>query len=207
MKYYIEITLLPHAEIEWHFLWEKVYQQLHLALVAQAFEKEVDVDNSGNKKLLKVSEIGVSFPGRSVNRRHLGHQLRLFAQTQETLEQFDAPNRFKTLSDYVHLTSIKPVPDKVKGYGCYFRIQVQHNNEYLARRKTKAKKNALSFDDALKHFASREEPIINAPFVYVKSSSSGERFPLFIGYQDSEKSDCQGFSCYGLSRHSPVPIF
>ena len=194
MKYYLEITLLPNDEIPLYFLWEKVYQQLHLAFVAIKDEKDK-------------SPIGVSFPSYNVGNHHLCKKLRLFAETEALLERFNAKEWLVNLSDYVHLTSIRAVPEKVKRYGSYFRIQVQHNNEYLARRKTKAKKNALSFDDALKHFASREEPFINAPFVYVKSSSSGERFPLFIGYQDSEKSDCQGFSCYGLSRHSPVPIF
>jgi CRISPR-associated endonuclease Csy4 len=206
MNYYIEVTLLPHSEIGWSFLWEKVYQQLHLALVEQAFEKEV-VDESGYKKLIKVSKIGLSFPSRSVTRQHLGNNLRLFAETKNVLEDFDAQNRFKNLSDHLHLRSIQEVPRKVKGYGSYFRIQVQHNNGYLARRKTKAKKNALSFDDALKHFALREEALINAPFVYVKSASSGERFPLLIGYQEKEEADYQGFSCYGLSRQSTVPIF
>jgi len=194
MNYYIEITLLPHSEIEWAFLWEKVYQQLHLGLVAMKNEQE------------RVP-IGVSFPSRSVTRHHLGNNLRLFAKTKNVLEDFDAQNCFKNLSDYLHLRSIQEVPRNVKGYGCFYRIQAQHNNEYLARRKTKAKKNALTFDDALKHFALREEPFINAPFVYVKSSSTGERFPLLIGYQEKEQGDYQDFSYYGLSRQSTVPVF
>ena len=49
MKNYIEITLLPSAEITLSFLWEKLYQQLHLALVEiQDSDKSVSV--------------GVSFP-------------------------------------------------------------------------------------------------------------------------------------------------
>jgi len=35
MKWYIDLTLLPESEIPIYFLWEKVYQQLHLALVEQ----------------------------------------------------------------------------------------------------------------------------------------------------------------------------
>jgi len=206
MNYYLEITLLPHSEIGWHFLWEKVYQQLHLALVEQAFEKEI-VDDCGNKKMIKASKIGVSFPSRSVTRHHLGKNLRLFADTQAVLEQLDALRWLSELSDYVHLTRIKPVPEKIKGYGSYFRIQVQHNNAYLARRKTKAKNNTLPFAEAMTHFALREAEWIDAPFVYLKSASSGERFPLFVGYQQREKCDTQDFSCYGLSRHSTVPIF
>lgn len=205
MNYYLEITLLPHSEIEWHFLWEKVYQQLHLALVEQAFEKEVDVDNSGNKKLIKVSKIGISFPSRNVKRHHLGHQLRVFAQTQEQLEQFDAPRWFSTLSDYVHLTQIRAVPKTVKEYGSYFRIQTKSNNEQLSKRRSKRFK--ISFDEAMQHFASRQEEQTNVPFVYVKSSSSGERFPIFIGYIEQAEASETSFSCYGLSKQSTVPVF
>lgn len=205
MNYYLEITLLPHSEIEWHFLWEKVYQQLHLALVEQAFEKEVDVDNSGNKKLIKVSKIGISFPSRNAQRHHLGHQLRVFAQTQEQLEQFDAPRWFDALSDYVHLTRIRAVPESVKSHGCYFRIQTKNNNEQLSKRRSQRHK--ISVDEAMKHFASHEQEMTNAPFVYIKSNSSGERFPLFIGYVEQTEASEKSFSCYGLSKQSTVPVF
>ena len=33
MKHYIEITLLPDAEVGLGFIWQKMYQQIHLALV------------------------------------------------------------------------------------------------------------------------------------------------------------------------------
>jgi CRISPR-associated endonuclease Csy4 len=207
MKHYIDITLLPDPEIPLYFLWEKVYQQLHLALVEHAFEKEV-VDNSGNKKLIKVSKIGISFPGYDVEKHHLCKKLRLFSETKELLESLNAGKWLANLSDYVHLTSIKPVePEKIKGYGCFYRIQAQHNNAYLARRKTKAKKNALPFEEAMKYFALRKDKSIDAPFVYLKSASSGKRFPLFIAYQEKKEANYQGFSCYGLSPQSTVPIF
>ena len=44
MKNYIEMTLLPDADITLNFLWEKLYQQLHLALVEiQDSDKTVPV--------------------------------------------------------------------------------------------------------------------------------------------------------------------
>ncbi|MCX7067526.1 MAG: type I-F CRISPR-associated endoribonuclease Cas6/Csy4 [Methylococcales bacterium] len=204
MKYYLEMTLLPNEEIPLFFLWEKVYQQLHLALVEQAIKKEV-VDNSGNKKLIKVSKIGISFPSQNVKRHHLGHQLRVFAPTQQQLEQFNAQRWFDSLSDYVHLTRIRAVPDTVKKYGCYFRIQTQNNNEQLSNRRSR--RLNISIDEAMKHFASREEELTDAPFIYVKSSSSGERFPLFIGHLEQAETSEKSFSCYGLSKYSTVPIF
>jgi CRISPR-associated endonuclease Csy4 len=192
MTYYLEITLLPHSEIEWHFLWEKVYQQLHLGLVAIKDENDT-------------VSLGVSFPSQNVKRHHLGHQLRVFAPTQEQLEQFDAPRWFDSLSDYVHLTRIRAVPDTVKKYGCYFRIQTKNNNEQLGKRRSQRLK--ISVDEAMKHFASREEELTTAPFVYIKSNSSGERFPLFIGYIEQTEAHEKTFNCYGLSKQSTVPVF
>lgn len=192
MNYYLEITLLPHSEIEWHFLWEKVYQQLHLGLVTIKDEKDT-------------VSLGISFPSLNVKRHHLGHQLRVFAKTQEQLEQFNAPHWFNTLSDYVHLTQIRTVPKTVKAYGSYFRIQTKSNNEQLAKRRSKWLK--ISVDEAIQHFASRPEQQTNAPFVYAKSNSSGQRFPIFIGYLEQAEANENSFSCYGLSKQSTVPVF
>ena len=33
MNYYREITILPNADISFYFIWQKLYQQIHLALV------------------------------------------------------------------------------------------------------------------------------------------------------------------------------
>ncbi|MEI6706620.1 MAG: type I-F CRISPR-associated endoribonuclease Cas6/Csy4 [Methylococcales bacterium] len=192
MKYYIDITLLPDPEISIHFLWEKVYQKLHLGLVAIKDKNDTVA-------------LGVSFPSLNIKRHHLGHQLRVFAPTQQQLEQFDAPRWFDSLSDYVHLTRIRAVPDTVKKYGCYFRIQTQNNNEQLSNRRSR--RLNISIDEAMKYFATREEELIDAPFIYVKSISSGERFPLFIGHLEQAETSEKSFSCYGLSKYSTVPIF
>ena len=55
MKYYQQISLMPTADIGLYFLWQKVYQQIHLALVE-------------NKSSDNVSAIGVSFPEYNTNR-------------------------------------------------------------------------------------------------------------------------------------------
>ena len=69
MNYYQDITLLPDAEANIGFLWEKVFQQVHLALV----EKKNPHGKSG---------IAVSFPGYGNKGFPLGNKLRLLAPTQ-----------------------------------------------------------------------------------------------------------------------------
>ncbi|MFA0280003.1 type I-F CRISPR-associated endoribonuclease Cas6/Csy4, partial [Vibrio sp. 10N.222.55.F8] len=49
MNYYQEITLLPDAEISLGFIWQNVFQQVHIALV-------------DNKVAANQSAIAVGFP-------------------------------------------------------------------------------------------------------------------------------------------------
>ncbi len=59
MKHYIDIILLPDPEIPLYFLWEKVYQQLHLALV--------EIKEPDNKV-----KVGVAFPQYDEQQHQLG---------------------------------------------------------------------------------------------------------------------------------------
>ncbi len=193
MKCYIDITLLPSADIALNFLWEKVYQQLHLALV--------EIQDSSNKV-----SVGVAFPEYDETQNQLGSQLRLFAPSRAALEGMNLQQWISRLSDYVHITEIRKVPGKVDGYAVFKRIQPKSNNTRLARRK--AKREAISYETALAYFQTKEEQFSQLPFIHIKSHSSGNRFRLMIAR--AEANDYQaddGFSTYGLSSKSSVPIF
>ena len=102
MKYYLEITLLPNPDINLLTLWSKVFQQIHLGLV----------EMQDNQKRVP---IGVSFPEYIIGEKYsvLGGKLRLFAQEETTLARLDAPKWLSRLSDYVHCTGIRSVPEKL----------------------------------------------------------------------------------------------
>src|SRR3990167_8104397 len=87
MKFYFDITLLPSAEIPLSFLWEKMFQQVHLALVEMK-------SANGN------SDIAVSFPEYDGKSFPLGHKLRLFASTKSQLQQLDIGKWLNRLADY-----------------------------------------------------------------------------------------------------------
>ncbi len=194
MKCYIEITLLPSADISSYFLWEKIYQQLHLVLV----------EAQGSNNTVKV---GVSFPEYDASQYQLGHKLRLFAQSGEVLENLNVNKWLSRLSDYLHITSIRDVPEKVEGYVFFKRIQLKSNNDRLARRK--AKRKNISYEQAKAHYDGRKEQYSRAPFIRIKSHSSDKRYRLIIARVDAD-SGAQiddGFSTYGLSARSAVPVF
>ncbi|WP_031431429.1 type I-F CRISPR-associated endoribonuclease Cas6/Csy4 [Methylomicrobium agile] len=195
MKVYQDINLLPDAEIGLHFLWEKVYQQVHLALVEMQ-----DADG-------KVP-IGIALPAYDAENRRLGHKLRLLAETERQLEQCNVREWLSRLSDYVHLTQIRAIPDRVRTHAYYRRIQSKSSSARLARlARRKAERENIGIELAIATFENCVEQRIEAPFVWMKSQSSGERFRLFIEYVETGEPTKGGFSTYGLSHSSSVPVF
>jgi CRISPR-associated endonuclease Csy4 len=194
MDYYQELSLLPQEEINIHFLWSKVFQQIHLGMVEIQDEK-------------KQVPIGVSFPKyRAEEKRFaLGDKCRLFAGDEMTLEHFAAPLRLARLSDYVHCTGIRPVPSKLSGHAVYRRIQPKTNAERLARRY--AKRHEINFDEALTRYSDMVSDNIKMPFVRLKSLSNKEEFCLWIAKVVTTEASSGSFSTYGLSATTTVPEF
>ena len=205
MKFYQEITLIDQAEISSYFIWSKLYTQLHLAFAEQ---------KDGNNKV----NIGLSFPkyiyeqGNDTKkfRVHLGDKLRIFAENQADLEKLNILKWLDRLTDYLHVTSIREVPEsKVTGYVVYKRKQVKTNAQRLARHRVK--RGDIGFDEALARY-SNVVTTTNLPYIEMGSLSTSDeqakrRFKLFIEKQFAEKSETQVFSTYGLSSVSSVPEF
>lgn len=221
MGFYCEITLLPNPEVNIYFLWSKVYQQIHLSLVEMQ-------DDQGRVP------IGISFPEYVTGERFsvLGGKLRLFAADEATLTKFDATKWLSRLSDYVHCTSIRPVPDRVKGYAIYQRLQPKTNPERLARRYLRRWEKHHPGETApdLATVLSRELPFsvkdgagavvkqtlrycdmspsaVRVPFIRLQSLSGGHSFCLWIQKKTVEAAVAGPFSCYGLSVAATVPEF
>jgi CRISPR-associated endonuclease Csy4 len=186
--------LLPQEEIPIHFLWSKVFQQIHLGLVEMQ-------DEQGRVP------IGLSFPEYVTGEKFslLGGKLRLLAKDEATLSQFNATKWLSRLSDYVHCTSICPVPEKIASYSVYQREQPKTNKERLARRY--AKRHDVDYDSALKCYSDMAHQTISTPFIRLKSLSGGNEFCLWIKKTVVTEPSGMVFSSYGLSAESTVPEF
>lgn len=192
MDYYQEVELLPDVDIGVYFLWQKVYQQIHLALVER---KRSDTE----------CPIGVAFPGYDMEKNFLGVKLRLFSGDEELLEQMDCERWLNRLRDYIHLGGIKPVPNKIAGHACFKHIKLKGNKEKLARRR--AKRKGETFQQALAHFEGLKEQNCRLPYINMVSQTNGQRFRLFIGMRLMEQPQEGFYSCYGLSNTTTVPLF
>lgn len=212
MKYYQDITLIPGDGMSLYPIWEKIFRQLHLALVEHAFEIETNIGK------VKQSKVGVAFPKYTQENHFLGNKMRLLALSETDLKAIDLEKYFSRLEDYVHKTSVKEVPiEKITGYAFFKRVAIKGNAERLARRREKRltrKGVQTSYEEALNYFQNdqnREQPKhteTKLPFIYLNSVTTNQRFPLFIEMVSTEqKSDKAKFSCYGLSGVHSVPIF
>ncbi|PCJ39524.1 MAG: type I-F CRISPR-associated endoribonuclease Cas6/Csy4 [SAR86 cluster bacterium] len=190
MKHYLDITLLPDAEANLGFIWQKVFQQIHIALAENKLP-------NGN------SAIAVSFPEYS-DKFPLGSKLRLFSPTVEILEQLNVNQWLNRLSDYTHCTSIKEVPESV-AHTRFKRKQFTTNPHRLARRRVKRKGGTL--EEALQYYATFEDKESKLPFINMNSLSGESKFRLFIDKEEAAEPVQGEFNCYGLSKTATVPWF
>ena len=198
MRYYQEITLLPSLEIPLSFLWTKVYGQLHLGLVSMKDEKDC-------------VSIGVSFPAyQAISHKRgekgggLGTRLRLFAKDASELEALGVEKLLARLRDYVHITGIRPVPERLNGYAVYRRFHQIKSVGQKARRF--AKRHAIAREEAEKLFPS-ERPEKKFPYLQLNSLTNQNRFSLFIAKETTEQPAEGTFNVYGLSTGATVPEF
>ncbi len=194
MNYYLEITLLSNPDLNLFSLWSKVYQQIHLGLVEMQ-------DDQGRVP------IGVAFPEHVQGDKYsvLGGKLRLFAEHEATLSQFNASHWLARLSDYVHCTSIRPVPEKRSGYATYQREQPKASKERQARRY--AHYHNVDYDTALSRYQGKSQKTLETPFIRLQSLSGGQTFCLWIKKTVVTEPSGITFSGYGLSATATVPEF
>ena len=215
MNYYQDITLISNAEINLGFLWQKVFQQVHIALVENGYEY-VRKEKNGTETTLRGSNIAVSFPCYADNAYPLGNKLRLLAQEQVLLEKLGIEKWLSRLLDYVKIDSIIAVPSSVSYAGFrQKRVKGEKRLEQSLQKKAKhlADKFGKDFNSTLqdlkkKHVFNEEK----LPYIQVESQSNAtadrkSRFKLFI--EKAELADPQQgtFDCYGLSKIATVPLF
>jgi len=199
MKYYLDITLLPEADITLGFIWQKVYQQVHIALV------DNKVDKNG-------SVIAVAFPRYGDKAFPLGNQLRLLANDESQLTELNITKWLNRFEDYVHIKSIKPVPDKVTQVA-FVRQQVKGEarieKDMLSKAKRWSEKSGQSIDVCLVALEKSKPKADNGlPFIWLESQETKKRniknqskFPLFIKKIDVNEQQTGVLNCYGLSEN------
>ena len=212
MNYYQEITLLPEQDITIGFIWQKVFQQVHIALV----ENKIDE---------KHSAIALSFPDYGKDRFPLGGKLRLLAQEKESLDKLDITKWLNRLIDYVHIKSVRNVPE-TKSFACFLRENLKGETRIEKNMQIKAKrwseKSGKPLQECLAELE-KSKPKIESypPFVWCESQETKRcnpenvaKFPLYIKKIEVESMQVGKINCYGLAinnsnkgKIASVPLF
>ncbi|MCD6433334.1 MAG: type I-F CRISPR-associated endoribonuclease Cas6/Csy4 [Sulfurimonas sp.] len=200
MNYYVDIKLLSDTEITLGFIWQKVYSQMHLALV------EIKDENN-------TVDVGFSFPLYGEHPFPLGDTLRVLTGSKERLEALDVSKWLNRLDGYAYVGEIKEVPSDIKGYVSFGRKQFKSNTEIRRLAKRYAKRNGISEEEALSNYELTEQKYTKLKddnqlaFVNMKSLSNGHPMKIFIVKKEVEKEEKGAFSTYGLSNFSTLPCF
>jgi CRISPR-associated endonuclease Csy4 len=200
MKYYLDITLLPDAEANLGFIWKKVFQQIHIALVDNKIG-----DNESAVALSIVNYGDTAFP--------LGNHLRLLANTKQALQKLDIHRWLSRLDDYCHIKLIKPVPTDISVHASFRRKPVKSIEKKAQRRAMHLNK---PYDEVLAYLRkeNRSEKS-ELPFINAESQQSKGRlelgespyFLIFVERVFTDKPVVGKFDCYGFSRTATVPWF
>ena len=200
MNFYIDITLLPATEANLGFLWQKVFQQVHIALV--------DNKVSDNESAIAMSVVGYgdkTFP--------LGNKLRLLSSDEDSLQRLNVIRWLNRLGDYCHISSIEKVPADIRQHARFSRKNVKSIWKKAQRRAAHLNKPYGEVLDYLIEEAKSKE--CQLPFITVESQDTKKRaapnvschFLLFIAKDLCNEAVTGKFDCYGLSKTASVPLF
>lgn len=186
MNSYQEITLLPPPEISLYFVWQTLYQIVHLKIVET---KHTAIENW----------IFVTFPEYSPYT--LGSKLRIFG-TETGLATFNIKQALHKLEDYLHTTPIRDVPQSITGYSRFKRLQTKQGSASQAKRR--ALRLGQDFDRAYTDL--NQKPPSRLPFLQLKSLSTGQAYKVRIQQIHTNRANqTPVFNAYGLNH--PLPLF
>lgn len=208
MNFYQDLTLIDNSEVNLGYIWQKVYQQVHIALVENGY--------SNPDTAFKSSKIAVSFPAYADEGFPLGNKLRVLAPELELLNRLDIESWLSRLRDYVHISPIKDVPRSVK-FICFRqkRVKGEKRLEHSLHKKAAhiSERFGEDLESTLKELKKRytfhkeELPYIHVESQTNKTDGRNSRFKLFIEKVELKEPQYGTFDCYGLSKTATVPWF
>lgn len=203
MNFYTELTILESTEISTNFILSKVFEIIHISLVK-------------NKDQTGFCKVGISFPLYQ-EKKGLGTKLRLFSIDKEDIEKLELNFALEKLKDYVHITGIRDVPKNIKSYSVYERIQPKLSNAKINRIiKRKSEREKITIEAACLYYTDLllkdKDYNLKYPYINLKSSSTNQKFKLFIKKEKANEERINLFTTYGLNntltdKNSTVPEF
>ena len=186
MDYYLDFSVMPDPEFRETTLLGALVSKLHRRLVA-----------------LDADDIGISLPDHEKS-PPLGGRLRIHG-TQERLKALMLAEWLGGMRGQLEIAPLLPVPAEVLHRGVR-RRQYKTNAERLRRRRMR--RHGETYEEVRQRIPDTVARKVKTPFLTVNSSSSGQRFDLFIEHEPAHERPSPGiFNTYGLSREATIPWF
>ena len=183
MDHYIDIKIMPDAEMRESVLLNKVYTKFHKAL----FD-------------LKSNCIGVSFPEYKVK---LGQLIRIHGE-QTMLNNLQALNWLGGLSGYCKVSDIEKVPENTK----HRTVSRKQANMTEAKLRRLIKRGTIKPEDVKTYKAKMFNQGLDNPFLELDSGSNGHHHRRFIHFGNLLDQRIKGgFDEFGLSKQTTIPWF
>ena len=187
MDHYVDVRALSDPEISAAHVLNVVANKLHSALVA-----------------MRSNDIGVSFPGFSLEPVSLGNTLRLHGRKDRLADLLDT-GFLHLLKDYIQVSDISPVPEDAV-HRVVRRVQVDSSVDRIRRRQMR--RHGWTEEEARRRISDSAERRLQLPYLRMRSGSTGRPFRLFIEHKDCRSTPIIGeFNSYGLSTTATVPWF
>ena len=182
--HYIEIKAIPQVDMLQTEVISFCLQKLHQIL--PHFE----------------GRIGLAFPAYG-NDKTLGGIIRLFGSENDCDSVYI---KSQELRDYVLLSEVMPIPEKVRSYRIYQRVQMKGQSAIRRAEKRLTAQGKWS-EEVRQNILQKQSTQRVYPHVHLKSSSTKQQFILAIKSVYKAKSVEGSFSVYGLSQKATVPHF
>ncbi len=183
MDHYIDIRILPDAEMRENMLLNKVYTKFHKALCT-----------------LNANDIGVSFPEYKVK---LGRLLRIHGNT-ERLAELQKMQWLGGLAGYCNISEIKPVPEN-SNFRVISRIQTTMSP---AKYRRLLARGSITEKEQKHYKAKMFQKGLDNPYLELESVSTGKKYRRYLNFSDLQSAPVKGvFDQFGLSKTATVPWF
>ncbi len=183
MEHYIDIRILPDAEMRENVLLNKVYTKFHKALCD-----------------LNTNDIGVSFPEYKIK---LGRVLRIHGGL-ERLTELQEKQWLGRLSGYCDISEIKCIPENTA-----FRVvsRVQSTMSPAKYRRLLAR-GSITEQAQKQYKAKMFQKGLDNPYLELESASTGKKYRRYLAFSDLLDMPAEGeFDQFGLSKTATVPWF
>lgn len=183
MDAYIDIRLMPDAEMREAELSSKVFTKFHKALVT-----------------LQSNKIGISFPEANIK---LGRLFRLHGE-MSALHDLQGLDWLGPLTGYCQVGAVSTVPDQVQ----YRIVSAKRSNLSKAKLTRLIARGSIDKDGEKRYKVKMLSQGFDNPYLDLFSSSTGQGYRKFFEFSNIQAHPVDGeFDSYGLSKTATVPWF